>query len=193
MQHSSNVPEEWRDIPGYEGYYQVSNHGEVRSLPRVVIRKDGKKMPLKGKTLRSFLDKDGYPRVNLRKVGAITQHPVHRLVLLAFLGGCPDGMQVLHGDGNPANNVISNLKYGSASENGRDSVRHGTHRNTRKSECPRGHVLEGRNLMPSALKNDNRDCLACNRTRSYLQKRPHLKEGFRDISDSYYRKIMSVK
>lgn len=185
--------EEWRPVPGWEGIYEVSDHGRVRSLPRVVIRSDGRKMPVKGGALHSFLDVDGYPRVNLRKVGTIVQYPIHRLVLLAFVGECPPGMQVLHGDGNPANNIISNLRYGSPSENNLDAVRHGTHRNTRKIECPRGHALEGGNLLPSALKHGNRDCLACNRARSYLQKRAHLKDNFREISDSYYRQIVSSK
>ena len=185
--------EEWRDIPGWEDSYQVSNHGGVRSLPRMVVRKDGKKMPIKGRPLRPFRDVDGYPRVNLRKVGTIIQSPVHRLVMLAFVGTCPPSMQVLHGDGDPANNMLDNLSYGTPSENSCDAVRHGTHRNTRKTECPRGHVLEGQNLLPSALKNGDRDCLACNRTRSYLQRRAHLKDNFETIADSYYLKIMADK
>jgi hypothetical protein len=53
---------------------------------------------------------------------------VHTLVLLAFVGPCPDGMECLHGDGDPANNALSNLRWGTHKENVEDAVRHGTQR-----------------------------------------------------------------
>ena len=64
----------------------------------------------------------GYPRVNLKGTG--TEY-VHRLVMLAFVGKCPDGLVVRHLDGDSTNNHLSNLTYGTQKENGEDKVKHG--------------------------------------------------------------------
>ena len=188
-----STPEEWRPVPGWEGIYEVSDHGRVRSMARLIIGRDGREMRYRTKILTPSIDRSGYPRVNLYLNKTVRRYGVHRLVLSAFVGPCPDGMESLHKDGNPGNSHLSNLRYGSSSENTLDIVMHGNHNNARKTECPRGHALVVENLKPGTLKLGRRDCLSCARTRSFLYKNPHMKANFKDISDSYYLKIMADK
>ena len=111
--------EEWRTIPDSPGY-EVSNHGRVRSVDRVVFHSNGKIQPRKGRILKPNKDKDGYLRVG---VNGTTN--VHRLVMLAFVGECPEGKQVLHGDDVKDNNHLSNLRYGTNKENIEDALKNG--------------------------------------------------------------------
>ena len=109
------MEEIWKDIPGYEGLYQVSNLGRVKSLPRVVLRrmKNGKIHPhrIHEKLLAPARQYRGHQQVCLCKEGIENHQFVHRLVLLAFVGPCPEGMEVCHNDSNPANNRLDNLRY----------------------------------------------------------------------------------
>lgn len=118
--------EEWRDIPGYEGYYQVSNLGRVRSLDRVVTR-SGFDKRLKGKILLGRVVDYGRIIVSLSKGGVVRRRKVHSLVMEAFVGPYPDGLEIRHLDGDPSNNCIDNLRYGTSKENARDKLRHGTY------------------------------------------------------------------
>ena len=90
------ISEEWRDIPGYEGIYQVSNLGNVRSLDRTLECKNGRIIKLKGKLLKQG-NKNGYRFVNLCYGHSVS---VHVLVAQAFLGDRPDKMDVCHINGN---------------------------------------------------------------------------------------------
>jgi hypothetical protein len=118
--------EKWRDIPGYEGAYQASNLGRVRSLPREVPRfsKDGAIKALvryKGKVLSSWAKDCGHHNVLL---GANNTQLVHRLVLLAFVGPPEPGQECRHLNGNPADNRLENLTWGSRLENRADISKH---------------------------------------------------------------------
>lgn len=85
--------------------------------------------------------------VSMSQNGERTHALVHRLIAEAFLGPAPQGKPlVLHWDDNPTNNRVSNLRWGDLSDNQRDAVRNGTHASTRKTDCKRGHPLEGDNL-----------------------------------------------
>ncbi len=108
---------EWRKIAGFEGRYDVSDEGEVRSWVRNP----------RGRLLKSSKDSHGYPKVSLYD-DAENQHckPVHRMVAEAFHGPCPAGHEARHLDGNPANNRSENLAWGSRSENQLDRRAHGT-------------------------------------------------------------------
>ena len=116
------MTEEWRWIPEYEGFYQVSNKGRIRSVDRVIAHKQGP-MRRKGVMLKQRLVK-GYPMVCLRNSGESEYMTVHKAVLLAFPKGSGD--QCRHLDGNPTNNEAHNLKWGTALENSADRARHGT-------------------------------------------------------------------
>lgn len=100
--------EEWRDIDGYEGYYQVSNYGRVKSLPRKTRNGSCKYE----KILTPGNDKDGYKIVNLCKnTNKGKTYRVHKLVAKAFLEN-PDNLpEINHKDENPANNMLDNLEW----------------------------------------------------------------------------------
>lgn len=102
--------EEWRDIDGYEGLYQVSKLGRVKSLERRVW--NGNSYYIKPeKILKNNLMKNGYCRVTLTKDGKQEQYYIHRLVATAFLPN-DDGLpEVDHIDANPRNNRIDNLRW----------------------------------------------------------------------------------
>jgi hypothetical protein len=116
--------ERWVSVPGYEGLYEVSDQGRVRSLARnttsgktlaciAVRRADGKTTRLAVR-----LSRDGVKRL----------YGVHRLVLVAFVGPCPPGMQGRHfPDPDPANNRLENLSWATPLVNQRDRDIHGTH------------------------------------------------------------------
>lgn len=111
------MAEQWRDIPGYEGRYQVSDLGNVRSLDRVVFQRSkfgqliGRNF--KGKLLRQQQCSNGYIEVHL---GANNQKLVHRLVALAFIEG-DQSLQVNHKNGNRRDNRVENLEWATCSEN----------------------------------------------------------------------------
>ncbi len=115
---NDEIIEYWREIPGWEKYYCVSNLGRLASLrssrglrflPRICSQK---------KHL-------GYLRARLSRNNKITWEFVHRLIVMTFIGQIGKNLQVRHLDGNKSNNMLSNLAIGTAKENGEDSVRLG--------------------------------------------------------------------
>ena len=107
----------WNDIRNYEGYYQVSSHGQVRSLNRVITRRDGVTQLRLGKMCRISLDKDGYEVVKLSKDGISRYIPVHRLVYQAFCGDIPPEHEINHIDFDRRNNSVDNLEAVTHTEN----------------------------------------------------------------------------
>lgn len=105
------MKEEWRDIPDYEGYYQVSNLGLVRSLTRFVERSDGVIQKRVGRKVQPKINEDGYEIVRLSKEGVRRQYGVHTLVAKAFLDGYFDGAEVNHIDFVRTNNRADNLEW----------------------------------------------------------------------------------
>ncbi len=111
------MKEVWRDIAGYEGLYQVSNLGRVRSLDRDIEWHDGSTHHIKGRILKQCLDKAGYHVVGFNKKHILKTHRVHRLVAMAFLPN-PDNLpQVDHISGCKEDNSKDNLRWVSAREN----------------------------------------------------------------------------
>lgn len=116
--------ETWKDIKGYEGLYQISNEGRVKSLERTIMRKDGKTMKFKSVIKNQFTDKDGYKRVTLSK-GCIAKHYfVHRLVAQTFIGDI-DGHEINHIDFDTSNNCVTNLEIVDHLDNIRHSYNQG--------------------------------------------------------------------
>ena len=119
------MEEVWKDIPGYEGCYQASTHGRIRSVARPVFRKDGHSgyavWQYAGRILRVRPKESGHLNVSL---GARNTKKVHRLVLETFVGPCPAGHECLHADGNPANNRLDNLRWGTRLDNRADMRAH---------------------------------------------------------------------
>lgn len=114
------MTEEWRDIKGYEGKYQVSNMGRVRSLDRTIIDTLGRVVHRKGKIMKPHVDKKtGYCLIAFfnSKLHKERTHLVHRFVAEAFLQGSGEGMQVNHKDENKLNNRADNLEWVTCKEN----------------------------------------------------------------------------
>ena len=102
--------EYWKDVPGYEGSYQVSSLGRVKS---------------KYKILKPYREKSGYLQVTISLNGKTKKVRIHRLVLLAFKGRPGSGMEACHNDGDKANNKLSNLRWDTHSANQLDKRKHG--------------------------------------------------------------------
>lgn len=176
--------ERWMPVVGYEGHYEVSDLGRVRSLQRLGIR--GQRVRERYLVVTPNLN--GYLRVALYRGGQSRSFNVHTLVATAFLGPRPDGHEVCHKDNDRANPAASNLRWGTRSSNLLDVVRAGHHQHASKTHCPRGHVLDVPNLVRSQLAAGRRDCLACARTRPLTKDRSGI---FKKIADEKYRTIMS--
>ena len=112
------MSEKWLDIPGYEGVYEVSNLGKVRSSKdKTTKSKIHGTRVWKQRILRQKTDKGGYKRVSLWKAKQEKTWLVHRLVMLAFVGENSEKRFVNHIDGNPSNNYLENLEWCTSREN----------------------------------------------------------------------------
>lgn len=147
--------EVWRPVPGYDGAYEVSSIGRVRSLDR--FNSAGRFT--RGRVLRAPINNEGYRQVSLCVANTQKGCRVHRLVCWAFNG--PPGPEdvVRHLDGDALNNCADNLAWGTASENARDAVVHRTNNNAAKDFCKNQHPLSGTNLRIAS--NGYRVCRAC--------------------------------
>lgn len=125
--------DEWKDVPGFEGYYQASPIGQIRSVDRIIpvasSRQSlgGYSRVVSGKVLNSSSQKSRYPSVSLWKDHKLSQFQVGRLILTTFVGPCPDGMECCHNDGNPKNSSLENLRWDTPKANNADKKVHGTH------------------------------------------------------------------
>lgn len=140
----------WRDVPGYEGLYQVSDNGQVRSLDRRVYNAHNGWIKIKGKTLKAFTDRDGYQKVVLCREGVTCYCGVHRLVALAFIPNpenkpCIDHINTVTND-----NRVDNLRWATHKDNANNPL-------TILKQSGRKHSMETRlkmslnNHQPSAV------------------------------------------
>lgn len=111
------MSELWKDIPGYEGLYQVSNTGKIKSLNYLNTKKEH--------LLKQSLTYDGYPKLALSKNGKKTNFDVHILVAKAFVHNPANKSQVNHIDGNKLNNNASNLEWCTPKENTNHAIKAG--------------------------------------------------------------------
>lgn len=137
------MSEEWRDIPGFPGY-QASDRGRVRSLDRL----DGRGYRIRGKVM-SVCVANGYGFVKLRRDGRSIGMNVHVLIARAFLGDPPfEGAVIRHLDDVRTHNDLSNLAWGTQSQNALDAVRNGRHSQAGRVFCRNGkHLLSGDNAI----------------------------------------------
>lgn len=183
--------EQWLPVVGYEGYYDVSNHGRVRSRDRVILTQNGQHRRYRGTILSPSVHKSGRRIVQLNVGNRQRSRYVHQLVLESFVGPRPSGMEGCHYDDDPSNNHLSNLRWDTREANERDKLRNSGHYLRRKTHCPRGHLLEEPNLVRGPLKRGHRTCLACSRTSAHIQRYPSLRPDIQKVSDSYYRALMA--
>lgn len=118
------MKEIWKDIKGYEGFYKISNLGNVKSLKRYVKNKNGKRI-VEEKILTNYINNSGYYAVNLRKECAIDIKRIHKLVAEAFIPNPNNLPQINHIDGNKLNNNIKNLEWCDCSYNVKEAFRLG--------------------------------------------------------------------
>jgi hypothetical protein len=131
------MKEVWKDIEGYEGQYQVSNLGNVKSLNRFVYQLDRSGKPsisnYKGRVLKFGHRKNGYLYIVLSKNNKQKKENIHRLVAKAFIPNPLNKPQVNHKDGNKKNNLIGNLEWNTMSENHKHAFRTGLRSNKRST------------------------------------------------------------
>ena len=122
------MEEIWKDIKSYEGLYQISNTGKIKSLERY---KDNhsKKQLVKEKIRKQIISKTGYYTCMLNKNGKIKLFKVHRLIAEAFIPNPNNYPIINHKDGNKLNNDISNLEWCNYSHNGKEAYRLGLIKN----------------------------------------------------------------
>lgn len=115
------MSELWKPIPGYEGWYEVSNFGRVRSIDRIEYQKHREggqsKYLHKGQLIKPQVAPNGYIRVDLHKNGTFRRYLLHRLVCSAFLEQPVGKNYVNHLDNDPSNNNVTNLEWCTQSEN----------------------------------------------------------------------------
>ena len=152
--------EEWKDIPNYEGYYQVSNFGRVKSLCRVIHRNKVGSVTVPERILKQT-DSFGYKYVSLNKKDAYKRCRVHRLVACAFIPNPYNLPQVNHKDEDTSNNRADNLEwcdqeYNQSYGTGRKRcgekqrgkiVKESTREKLRQANLGKHHTLETRHKM----------------------------------------------
>ena len=164
--------EEWRPVVGYEGLYEVSNTGQIRSFDRYVKYSNGRIHLHKGKVLSPIKDKDGYLQVNLCYNGKIHQIKVHRIVAQAFIPNPNNLPQVNHKDEDKTNNSVDNLEW--------CTVKYNNNYGSRKDKA-----------IDTAIKNGYWTGL-----RSGLSKKEYYQKYYQDNKDKlreYYRQYYQKK
>lgn len=154
--------ERWLPIPGHKGTYEISDHGRVWSCRRTIRRSDGRTSTVGGRILKGGTLKSGHRSVWLAtSTGEGDWRLIHRLVLEAFVGVCPEGMECCHFDDDPSNNRLGNLRWATRNENMLDRSRNGIDNNATKNatHCFRGHAFDGKNTI--VYSDGHRACREC--------------------------------
>ena len=144
--------EVWKDIPGYEGLYQVSDQGRVKSLGRFVGAKNRGVRQQAERLLKPLNTGKNYFRVCLYKGGVMERPLVHRLVAMAFLPNTEEFEEVNHKDGNKWNNVASNLEWASHKANMQHAFATGLN--------GRAHLLNNKGSKPVSQFNESMEMIA---------------------------------
>jgi len=148
--------ETWKPVPGYEGLYEVSDLGRVRSLPRP----GGNNRTYGGKIIKGVVKTPAYEVVALSRYGTETRYRVHNLVALVFIGPRPPGQEVRHGPNGRLDNSLANLCYGTRAENAKDRTRDGTLQRGERSPVAKLTNAEAAEIRHRAASGELHRCLA---------------------------------
>lgn len=175
--------EEWRPVVGFEGLYEVSSQGKIRSLDRrVPTKKEGVTALRKGRVLNPWLV-EGYPRVALRHPNS-PKHKhlhVHRILAQAFIPN-PDNLPIVrHLNDVKTDNRLDNLAWGTVTDNEIDKVRNGNNLNARKTHCIRGHEFTPENTRH--VRDGGRQCRLCDEIRRAKNNRKSKERRERGVED----------
>lgn len=205
--HASE-PESWRPVVGYEGLYEVSDLGRVWSLGRT----DSTGKTRRPRMLRGSTDNAGYQVFGLTALSLPGQPGkqrflrVHTLVLTAFVGPCPPGLECCHDNGDPGDNRLANLRWDTSLANAADIKRHGTaltgvaaraERRRRSAGrpkdgfCKRSHRLVEPNLTNAKRRRCRACCNAHNRVKDAMRLRAQLLD-LDLVAAEEYRRIMGA-
>lgn len=159
--------ERWSQVAGYEGLYDVSDLGRVRSCGRYTPTSRGAQRWWAERMLTPSPIPGGYRTVRLYRNGVGRTRTVHRLVLEAFVGPAPEGMECCHGPGGPADNRLTNLRWDTQAANSADQFEHGTQFNAHKTQCLNKHDFTPENtyLVAAPGGRTHRRCRECARIR----------------------------
>lgn len=149
--------EAWKPVVGYEGDYEISDLGRVRSH-KMWRGQAGSRL------LSPLFGNKGYLTVALSGAGGRNRKPtIHSLVMAAFVGPRPDDQEVRHLNGQAHDNRLVNLAYGTHAENYGDMFRHGTHPMASRTHCKNGHEFTEENSTIETTKSGSsfRRCRAC--------------------------------
>lgn len=188
--------ESWRPVSGYEGYYEVSNHGKVKGVDRYITYRNGALHFVPGKELSRCDTSEGYLVVVLSKNGKCKNFMVHRLVATAFLDNPDDLYAVNHKDGDKHNNHVDNLEWCTLEYNNIHAMTNGlapaTHLVAINQKT--GYVLE-------CLSAKQFECLTNSSNASYCLQHDRICNGFRlfhqdaelnELRDSRKSKIQPI-
>lgn len=187
---SASSSEEWRPVYEWEGLYEVSNLGNIRSVDRWVTWKNGTQRFCHGAPMsqKSHARGYGHKQVSLSNQDRKATPCVHTLVLEAFVGPCPDGMEACHRNYIASDNRVENLYWGTRSRNRRDRMvsEHGS-----EDHCPNGHFYHEKNRVKAKAKNGWRACLSCDRAGAAIGDYPEWAPLFQEVSDIQYENIIN--
>lgn len=175
--------ENWLPVVGFEGSYEVSDMGRVRSVDRL----DTRGRHRRGRMRSLVIMRSGHLTVTLRVDGRRVRKLVHHLVLEAFVAPRPAGLDGCHWNDNPQDNRPENLRWDTRSANILDSVRNGTHSLANKTHCPQGHAYTPANtyMYPGG----SRACNECRR----IYREEHAEQRRSWNRDYMRRKRVSAK
>lgn len=115
----------WKDIPSFEGFYQASDMGRIRSVDRIITYKDGRKGLYKGQIIKQRIGKVGYLMLSVSVGSKIKTFTVHRLIALAFIPNPENKPEVNHKNGKYIDNKLENLEWVTPKENTQHAIRTG--------------------------------------------------------------------
>lgn len=142
------MEEIWKDIKGYEGWYQVSNCGRIKSLERVFIRKNGTPFFVRERILKYAFDHGGYPYVTLIKFKKRHNKAVHRIVAETFIPNPENKPCIDHIDCDPTNPRVDNLRWVTSSENNLNPI---TVQRRQRGSSPIGKGLNARPIIGTSI------------------------------------------